>query len=669
MKAPAAPEALTRQAISTLKVLSVDMIGKAKSGHPGLPLGAADVAFVLWSRYLRFNPRDPSWPNRDRFVLSAGHGSALLYALLHLAGYDLSLDDLEQFRQWGSKTPGHPERGHTPGVEVTTGPLGQGVGNAVGLAVAGRMMAAEFNTPQRALYDNRIYALAGDGDLMEGVSHEACSLAGHLGLANLTLFYDDNLVTLSGPTSAVENDDVQQRFESYGWFVQRVDGYDLPAVERAIDAALAEKDRPQLIVCRTILGHGAPKVQGTFKAHGEPLEAADVAALRQALDWPAETFFVPPEVKTLFAKRVTELTHEYDGWQKLTTAFEQDEPELAARWHAQLKGGAPTDLFDRIKPKIPQDKPEATRNLGGEIEQLVAAHVPALMGGSADLDPSTKTFIKGADKIGRGAFLGRNLESGIREHAMGAIANGIAAYGGLLPFTATFLIFSDYMRPPMRLAALSKLPVVFLFTHDSVLLGEDGPTHQAVEQLGGLRLVPNMHLIRPADALEVAAAWSLAVSRTDGPTTLVLTRQKLPPLARPAGFDDKLLLRGGYKVNAVDQPNLLLLATGSEVWVMAEAATQLLASGYRASVVSLPCLEIFDQQDSGYRESVLPKGIRRVSLEAARTDPWKRWVGDDGLALGIDHFGASAPDKVIAERLGLTPESVVKRVLEKWGKA
>jgi transketolase len=668
MKALAVPDALARKAINTIKFLAVDAVNQAKSGHPGLPLGAADYAFVLWSRYLRFNPHEPNWPDRDRFVLSAGHGSMLLYALLHLSGYDLSLDDLKRFRQWGSLTPGHPERGETPGVEVTTGPLGQGVGNAVGMALAERMMATRYNTPKRQLYSHRVYCLAGDGCLMEGVSHEASSLAGHLGLANLTMLYDDNLVTLSGPTSAVENDDVAKRFESYGWFVQRVDGYDLPAFERAMDAAIAEKDRPQLIACRTILGKGAPKVQGTFRAHGEPLGAEDIAALRKSLDWPNETFVVPADVKELFAARARDLVKDYDAWKAIRGAWEKENVDLAKEWNGRIVGQAPATLFEQLTPKAPQEKPAATRSLASEIEQKLAALLPGLVGGSADLDPSTKTEIESSEKTGRGAFDGRNIEYGIREHAMGAISVGIAASGGFLPFTATFLTFSDYMRPPMRLAAMSKLAVVFVFTHDSVLLGQDGPTHEPIEQLGGLRLIPNMHVMRPADLLEVAAAWAHAASRKDGPTCLVLSRQDLPALERPAGFDAKLVQRGAYHVNAVEKPNLMLMATGSEVGVMVEAGKKLAASGYRAQVVSMPCLEQFEAQDAAYRASVLPKGVRRVSLEAGRSEPWKRWVGEEGLALGIDRFGASAPDKVIAEHLGLTPESVVARVLETFGK-
>ncbi len=665
MKGTAAPDALTRKAINTIKFLAVDAIGKANSGHPGLPLGAADLTFLLWSRYLRFNPKDPLWPDRDRFVLSAGHGSALLYALLHLAGYDLSLDELKQFRQWGSRTPGHPEFGHTAGVEVTTGPLGQGVANAVGIALGRDLMAARYNAPGRPLYSHRVYCLAGDGCLMEGISHEAASLAGHLGLSNLTVIYDDNLTTLSGPTQVVETDDVCERFEALGWATQRVDGYDLAAVERSLDWALAEPKRPQLIAARTILGHGAPRVGGTFKAHGEPLDAADVAGLRQALGWPAETFVVPPEVHALFAARVADLQKEYATWQELRAAFEKAEPEKAVEWKARIQGTVPATLFDDVRPKTPShEKDEATRSLAGDIEQLVAARVPALVGGSADLDPSTKTFLKGSPIVASADFSGRNLELGVREHAMGAVCVGLAATGGFIPFGATFLVFSDYMRPPIRLAALSKLRAVFVFTHDSVLLGEDGPTHQPVEQLAALRLIPNLHVFRPADLVECAAAWTHAVSRADGPTAIVLSRQKVPPLPRPATFDAKVTQRGGYVVVAKDAPTVCLLATGSEVGVMVEVGKRLDAAGQQAQVVSLPCLEIFAAQDRAYRASVLPQGVRRVSLEAGRTDGWYRWVGDRGLALGVDRFGASAPDKILAEQYGLTAPLVATRVTE-----
>jgi transketolase len=667
MKGPAAPAPLAQLAVNTIKMLAVDAVEHANSGHPGLPMGAAHYAFILWSRYLRFDPQDPAWPDRDRFVLSAGHGSMLLYALLHLAGYDLSLEDLKQFRQWGSRTPGHPEYGHTPGVEVTTGPLGQGFANGVGMAIGMRRAQAEFNTPTRTLYDHRVYALVSDGDLMEGISHEAASLAGHLGLSNLTYLYDDNLITLSAPTNVTETDDVVKRFEGYGWFVQRADGRDHAQIERALDAALAEKNRPQLIAFRTHLADGAPDAHDTYQAHGSPLGAKEVAATKKALGWPAEpTFLVPPEVTALFRERVSQLKKEHADWEALRDAWAKENPEKAKGWRARLARETPPDLFDTLRAKAPV-KADATRNESSEIEQHVAALCPELLGGSADLDPSTKTYIKGSPMMARGEFSGRNLMFGVREHAMGAICNGLAVYGGYLPFASTFLIFSDYMRPAIRLAALSKLRVIYVFTHDSVMVGEDGPTHEPVEQVASLRLIPNLHLFRPADSLECAAAWAHAVGRKDGPTAFSLTRQKLPLLERDADFDPRLVLRGGYALKRVERPNLTLLATGSEVPVMAAAAELLAPAGYRCQVVSLPCLELFREQPAAYREQVIPRGVRRVSLEAGRTDPWLSWVGEDGLALGIDRFGASAPDTIIAEKYGLTAGAVVSRIRERFG--
>jgi transketolase len=667
MKGPAIPEPLAQLAVNTIKMLAVDAVERANSGHPGMPMGAAHFAFLLWARYLRFDPQDPQWPDRDRFVLSAGHGSMLLYALLHLSGYDLSIDDLKQFRQWGSRTPGHPELGHTPGVEVTTGPLGQGFANGVGLAIGMRRAQAEFNTPKHAIYGHRVYAIVSDGDLMEGISHEAASLAGHLGLSNLTYFYDDNLVTLSAPTNETETDDVVKRFEGYGWFVQRADGRDHAQIERALDAALAEKDRPQLIAFRTHLADGAPNAHDTYQAHGAPLGAKEVALTKQALGWPAEpTFLVPPEVYGLFRERVGQLKREHAAWNAMCDAWAKENPDKARGWKARLAGETPRDLFDTLRAKAPQ-KADATRNQSAEIEQQVAALCPEFLGGSADLDPSTKTNIKGSPIMKRGDFSGRNLMFGVREHAMGAICNGLAVYGGFWPFASTFLIFSDYMRPAIRLAALSKLRVLYVFTHDSVLLGEDGPTHEPVEQLGALRLIPNLHLFRPADPLECAAAWAQAAERKDGPTAFALTRQKIPLLERDADFDPHLVLRGGYVVRRVERPNLVLMATGSEVSVMADAAKLLAPAGYRCQLVSLPCLELFRAQEQAYRDQVLPKGVRRVSLEAGRTDPWLSWVGEDGLALGVDRFGASAPDNVIAEKYGLTANAVAARIRERFG--
>jgi transketolase len=667
MKGPAIPQPLAQLAVNTIKMLAVDAVEHANSGHPGMPMGAAHYAFLLWARYLRFDPKDPDWPDRDRFVLSAGHGSMLLYALLHLSGYDVSLDDLKKFRQWGSRTPGHPELGHTPGVEVTTGPLGQGFANGVGMAIGMRRAQAEFNTPSRALYGNRVYAIASDGDLMEGISHEAASLAGHLKLSNLTYLYDDNLITLSAPTDVTETDDVVKRFEGYGWFVQRADGRDHAQIERALDAALAEKDRPQLIAFRTHLADGAPDAHDTYEAHGSPLGAKEVAATKKAIGWPAEpTFLVPPEVYGLFRERVGQLQKEHATWNELREGWEKENPDKARNWHARLARETAADLFDTLRAKV-APRVDATRNLSSELEQHVAALCPEFLGGSADLDPSTKTFIKGSGAIKAGDFSGRNLMFGIREHAMGAICNGLAAYGGFLPFASTFLIFSDYMRPAIRLAALSKLRVVCVFTHDSILLGEDGPTHEPVEQLASLRLIPNLHVFRPADALECAAAWAHAMGRKDGPTAFSLTRQKLPLLARDADFDPKLATRGGYIAKRADKPNLVLMATGSEVSVMAEAAALLAPGGYRCQLVSLPCLEVFREQDQAYREQVIPRGVRRVSLEAGRTDPWLSWVGEDGLALGVDRFGASAPDTVLAEKYGLTASSVAARIRERFG--
>ncbi len=663
MKAPAVPEKLAQLAVNTIKLLAVDAVEKANSGHPGMPMGMADCAFVLWSRYLRFDPKEPRWPNRDRFILSAGHGSMLLYGLLHLSGYDLSLDDLKQFRQWGSRTPGHPEASHTPGVEVTTGPLGQGFANGVGMAIAEKMAAAQFNSKERALYDHRIFGIVSDGDLMEGISHEAASIAGHLGLGNLVYFYDDNHISIEGKTEITLTDDAAARFEAYGWFAQRIDGHDHAQIERALDAALAQKERPSIIVARTHIANGAPTLHDSPKSHGEPLGAEEVARTKKAVGWPEEpTFRVPDEVRALFASRVSSLREERAAWERLRDDWKRENPERARLWEERLEAKIPADLFDELVQKLPAPAAEATRALAGQIEQLVAERLPGLVGGSADLDPSTKTAIKSSGFLSPGDFSGRNVHFGVREHGMGGILNGLAQYGGFIPFGSTFLVFSDYMRPSIRLAALGHLHTIYVFTHDSVLLGEDGPTHQPVEQLGALRLIPHLHVHRPADALEVAAAWTAAVSRKDGPTAIVLTRQKLPPISRPAAFDPKLALRGGYVVKpAAGKPDLVLMATGSELHVVAGAAELLEKEGRRCQLVSLPCLERFEAEDAGYRAQVLPPGVRRLSLEAGRTEPWLRWVGPDGLALGVDDFGASAPAKVLAEQLGLTAEKVAAR--------
>jgi transketolase len=663
MKAPAAPEKLTRLAVDTIKMLSVDAIEKANSGHPGLPMGAANLAFVLWTRYLRFNPREPHWPNRDRFVLSAGHGSMLLYSLLHLSGFDLTMDDLKSFRQWGSKTPGHPEAHETPGVEVTTGPLGQGFANAVGIALGERMMAAQINTPEHAIYDHTTYVLAGDGDLMEGISHEAASLAGHLGLANLVCFFDDNHVTLAGPADVSCTDDAGKRFEGYGWFVQHIDGDDHAQIERAIDAALAETKRPSLIACRTHIGNGSPHLHDTCKAHGSPLGKEETAATKAAIGWPQEpTFLVPPEVRQLFEGRVRDLAKEYAAWTATVDAWTKANPAKAQVWRDRLASKVPPTLYQDLLAKLPlsEGKPEATRALAGQLEQLVAEKLPGLVGGSADLESSTNTTIKAASEIQPGHYDGRNIRFGVREHAMGGVLNGLAQYGGFIPFGATFLVFSDYMRPAVRLAGLGGLHTVYVWTHDSVMLGEDGPTHQPIEQLAALRLILGLDVFRPADALECAAAWAHAVLRQDGPTALVLSRQKLPQIARPAGFDAELARRGGYVVSKPSgAPELVMMATGSELQLVVAAAETLGREGRRIQVVSLPCLSLFERQDRAYRDEVLPPGSLRLSIEAGRSEPWLRWVGERGVALGIDRYGASAPDKVLAEKFGLTPAAVI----------
>jgi transketolase len=658
---------LRRLAVNTIKMLAVDAVEKAQSGHPGMPMGAADYAFVLWSRFLRYDPKDPLWANRDRFILSAGHGSMLLYGLLHLAGYDLSMSELMQFRQWGSKTPGHPEVHITPGVETTTGPLGQGFANGVGMAISAKMCAALFNTPDAKIFDHRIYGIVSDGDLMEGVAAEAASVAGHLGLGNLIYLYDDNHISIEGPTSLAYSDDVAKRFEGYHWHVQSIDGHDHAAVARALAAAVEETTRPSLIICRTTIANGAPHKAGSAKAHGEPLGKEETLATKKALGWPAEpTFLIPDEVRALFAARAAENEREHARWKETFAAWERAHPDKAALYHAQSEKPLPPDLFAELMRAAPSGA-KATREIGGAVMQRLAELVPALAGGSADLEPSTKTYLKSSTSISRESFTGRNLHFGVREHAMGSIMNGMTLYGFHVPFGATFLIFSDYMRPPIRLAALSELQVVYVFTHDSVFLGEDGPTHQPVEQLGALRLIPNLCVIRPADGVETAAAWTVAMQRRRGPTAIILTRQKLAEVPR-TGVDPAHALRGGYVLEREPRSpaDIVLMGTGSEVPTLSGARAILEREGLSVRLVSLPSLEVFESQPETYRREVLPRGPARVSLEAGRTEPWKRWVGEDGLALGIDRFGASAPDKAIADHLGFTPQKVAERVLGWW---
>jgi transketolase len=650
------------QAVRCVQFLSVDAIEKANSGHPGTPMALAGIGVDLFTRTLRYLPSDPAWPNRDRFVLSCGHASMLLYSLLHLAGYDLALEELKNFRQWGSRTPGHPEHGLTPGVETTTGPLGQGISNAVGMALAGKMMAARVNTESDPLIDYRVFVLASDGDLMEGVASEASSLAGHLGLDNLIVVYDDNRITIDGSTSLSFSEDVGKRYEAYGWHVQHVDGHEPSEVRGAVDRAVAERVRPSLIVARTHIAIGAPTKQDTAAAHGAPLGADEVAATKKNAGWPLEpAFFVPEEATSLFRERVEQNRAIHAAWQQRVAQLGGERAEL---WRKLSTREVPADLYQRLLERA-GDKAEATRTLASLLEQEVAALVPSLVGGSADLAESCKTTIKNGGDVRRGEYSGRNLHFGIREHAMGAIANGLALSGFFLPYGSTFLIFSDYMRPAVRLAALMEQQVVFVYTHDSVFLGEDGPTHQPIEQLWALRLIPNLDVFRPADALECAAAWSHAALRRHGPTAIVLTRQKVPALERPAGFDPDAILSGAYTLADADNPEVVLIATGSEVSVALAAARLLSAKGRRVRVVSAPCLELFERRPLEERRRLLPSGVLRVALEAGRGTGWRGVVGEQGLVLAIDRFGASAPWERIASELGITAAQVADAVATK----
>lgn len=647
------------QAVRAIRFLAIDAVEQAKCGHPGAPMGLAGIATELYSRHLRYHPEDPAWPNRDRFVLSAGHASMLLYAILHLAGYEVSLDDLRAFRQWGSKTPGHPEHGHTPGVETTTGPLGQGLGNAVGMALASKMLAARVNTDDAKLIDYRVFVLASDGDIMEGVASEAASLAGHLALDNLIVVYDDNRVTIDGATKLTFDEDVSARFEAYNWATETIDGHDPDAVRAALDRAVADKYRPSLIVARTHIGFGSPGKQDSSAAHGAPLGPDEAQATKEAAGWPLEpTFHVPEGAYRLFHERRRRLAPVYEAWKKLEASLPE---ERAEAWRRLRDGVVPEGIYDELRAAV-KPASTATRKLAHAAEQRAAELVPGLVGGSADLASSAMTLIKGGGDVGRGSFGGRNIHYGVREHAMGAISNGLSL-SGLVPFASTFLIFSDYMRPSIRLAALMKQRVIYVFSHDSIFLGEDGPTHQPVEHLWALRLIPNLEVVRPADAVESAAAWAYALGRRDGPTVIAVSRQNLPELERPAGFDPRVVLDGAYVLDDAPDPDLALVATGSEVHVAVEAKAILKQRGHRVRVVSAPNLSAFERLEAGQQETVFGSA-RRVSIEAGRTGPWRAIVGRDGITIGIDRFGASAPAKTIAEKLGLTGAQVAAQILE-----
>lgn len=653
---------LDRQCVDTVRFLAVDAVEQAKSGHPGLPLGAAPMAYVLWDRFLRHNPANPGWPNRDRFVLSAGHGSALLYALLHLTGYDLPLEELRRFRQWGSRTPGHPEHGVTPGVEATTGPLGQGFAMGVGMAIAERHLAAIANRQGLPLIDHFTYGIVSDGDLMEGISAEAASLAGTLGLGKLVYLYDDNHVSLEGPTEWTFTEDVAGRFASYGWQVLRVpDGNDLAAIESAIHESRRDRARPSLICVRTHLGFGSP-VQDTREAHGEPLGPANLKATKERLGWPlAPTFLVPEPVRAHFARALERGAAWEREWTELHARYAREHPGEARQLADQLAGRLP-DGWDAALPVFrPADGAVATRDASQRVLDALAPRLPALLGGAADLAPSTKTTLSGFEAFSAAGGEGRNFHFGVREHAMVAALNGMALHGGVLPYGGTFLTFSDYARGAIRLAALQRTHVVLVFTHDSIAMGEDGPTHQPVEHVASLRAIPGITVLRPADANETVAAWRVAVTRA-GPTALVLTRQKVPVLESAVRASAEGVPRGGYVISeaAGGRPGVVLIATGSEVSLAVEAQRLLAARGLAARVVSLPSWELFEEQSAEYRGSVLPSDLPRVSLEAGATIGWRRYVGDSGATLGIDRFGASAPGPVVQKELGITAEHLAE---------
>jgi transketolase len=661
-------ESLARLAVNTIKFLSVDAVEKAESGHPGLPMGAADLAFVLWTRFLRYDPRDPEWRDRDRFVLSAGHGCMLLYSLLHLAGYDLPLSEIERFRQWGSRTPGHPEFGHTVGVEATTGPLGQGISNATGMALAGKMLADRFNSGGSfSPVSHRVFVLASDGDMMEGVSGEAGSLAGHLRLDNLIVLYDANQITIEGKTDLAFSEDVGRRYEAYGWYVQHVDGHDHEQIADGIARAVAEPERPSILVCRTHIANGAPTKHDSADAHGSPLGAEEVAAAKQQADWPGEpTFRIPDPVKAYFKARAEEGSALRLAWEEKMDRWRSEDAERAALWDSIWRRKVPDDIVDRLLDEAPH-KEAATRAHGGEVLQRAAALVPALVGGSADLAPSTKTIIKGSASVGPGEYTGRNLHFGIREHAMGAVLNGFLYHGAFRPYGATFLVFSDYMRPPIRLAALSSLPAIYVFTHDSVFVGEDGPTHEPIEQAWSLRDIPRLWVFRPADGRETALAWGMALKRDDGPTAMLLSRQKLPPIEPMVRGELADPRRGAYMVVGTDRPEAIVAATGSELHLAVAACDALKAEGRRLAVVSIPCVELFHEQSEVYRRRLFPAGVPVATIEAGVTWPWRALTGPDGLTIGIDTFGASAPAEVNAEKFGLTPEAVTEKIRDWLG--
>jgi transketolase len=679
---------LDRLSIDTIRFLSADAVQKANSGHPGLPMGAAPMAYVLWTRFMKHHPANPRWFDRDRFVLSAGHGSMLLYSLLHLTGYEsVPMREIQSFRQWGSRTPGHPESHLTPGVETTTGPLGQGIANAVGMGIAEAHLAARFNRPGHSVIDHRTWVIAGDGDLMEGVASEACSLAGHLQLGKLIVLYDDNRMSLAATTSLTFTEDVARRFEGYGWHAQRVaDGNDTDAVAGAIEAAVAVEERPSILLVRTTIGYGAPHKQNTFEVHGSPLGVDELRAAKENLEWPLEPpFRVPEEISKHFRTALARGREQEAEWNARMAAYAKAHPEPAAELRRRIAAELPAG-WDAEIPSFPADaKGIATRKASSTVMQAIGRRLPELAGGSADLNPSTFTVLEGQGDFespaatsegaqgtsgGPWSYAGRNLHFGVREHAMGAAVNGLATHGGFVPYGATFLVFSDYMRPSVRLSSIMELGTVWVFTHDSVALGEDGPTHQPVEHYAALRAIPGLLFIRPCDANETAWAWRVAIENRHRPTALALTRQNLPTLDRSELAPAENLRRGAYVLNPrVENPDILLLGTGSEVQLLVAAVKTLGEKGVRARVVSMPCWELFDEQAAEYRESVLPRRVTaRLAVETGVSLGWHRWVGPAGATLTLDRFGASAPGGVILQKLGFTAENVVARALAVVGR-
>ena len=657
-----ADQSLDQLCINTIRFLAIDTVQKAKSGHPGAPMGQADMAYTLWDRFLSHNPADPAWPNRDRFILSPGHASALLYSLLHLTGYDLPMEELKQFRQWESKTPGHPEYGVTPGVEATTGPLGQGFGNAVGMALTERWLASRYNQPGHEIIDHYTYAIVSDGDLQEGITSEAASMAGTMGLGKLIMLYDDNDISIEGGTDITFLENVAKRFESYGWHViGTIEGTDTDAIASAITTAKAETEKPSIIVCRTVIGYGSPNKAGKASVHGDPLGDDEVTLTRENLKWePTESFTVPAEAGEHLGLATERGKASQEQWNTAFGEYRKAFPDEAQQLEDALRGHLPANWEDGLNGLFEKADPIATRSASGVVMNAISKGLPALIGGSADLAPSTRTALDDRGDIGPGEFAGHNLHFGVREHAMGAVANGIALHGGAIPYTATFLVFSDYMRPSIRLGALMGQQVIYVFTHDSIGVGEDGPTHQPIEHLMSLREIPGLVVSRPADATETVEVWRAAIARRNGPTVMAFTRQNLPVLDRSELASASGVLKGGYTLwESSDSPRIIIIATGSEVHVALEAGKTLGDEGTAVRVVSMPSCDVFDDQPKEYRDQVLPPSVRaRVSVEAGSTKGWERYVGLDGASIGMTGYGASAPAGTLYEKFGITAERV-----------